>query len=164
MLALKCQCDDRAPRWESQSQAATSSTTAQQGEAHDGNALGVVLLVAPLVVAALIAAFNLDASNSATEPIEAWLRARQRLTAAKPGSFQRYVVHPPPWAIVKGCDWTDGFSHRGLKSGTRVAFTLYLVGVWLFVLYVTAHRGRRCRDGADALRCPQDPGCDVRHR
>ena len=47
-----------------------------------------------------------------------------------------YIVHLLLWTIVRFCDWTDGFAHRGLKNGTRVATTLYLIGLWLLLLYL----------------------------
>lgn len=41
-----------------------------------------------------------------------------------------------PTVVDREVLWTDGFSHREQKNGTRVAATLYLVEVWLLALYV----------------------------
>jgi len=56
--------------------------------------------------------------------------------AARTGWVSRYVVHPLLWILVRFCDWTDGFTHRGLKNGARVAASLYLVALWLYLIYV----------------------------
>lgn len=96
----------------------------------------LVLLLAPIVVGGLIAAVNSDQVNSGTEVVEARFRAWQQSAAARPGMFFRYVIGPLLWSVVKFCDWTDGFSHRGLKNGSRTAATLYLIAIWLLLIYV----------------------------
>lgn len=96
----------------------------------------LVLLVIPALAGGIIAAINSGELNDATERLEAWIRLRQRSTSASNGWFLGYVVNPVLWIIVKFCDWTDDFTHRGLKNGTRVAAALYLIAAWLFVLYV----------------------------
>ena len=68
----------------------------------DSNTLGFLLLVAPLVVAGIIAAANSEASNGATESVEAWTRARQRRTSASQGWFLGYIVNPVLWMIGPG--------------------------------------------------------------
>ena len=40
--------------------------------------------------------------------------------------------------VVKFCDWTDGFTHRGFKNGARVSATLYLIAAWCYILYAAA--------------------------
>lgn len=95
----------------------------------------VFLLLAPLLLGGLIAAINTNQVNDATEGAEAKVRGWQSRTSVRTGFFSKYVLHPPLWLIVKFCDWTDGFAHRGAKNGTRVAATLYLVGLWLLLLY-----------------------------
>lgn len=102
----------------------------------DPNTLNWILAATPLVVGGVIAAVNLDASNAVTERVEAWARARYERTSERPGWFLRYVVNPLLWMIVTFCAWTDGFTHRGIKNGTRVAAALYLVTAWLFFLYI----------------------------
>lgn len=97
--------------------------------------LNVVLLLVPVLIGAVIAAINTSQVNDATEGAEARLRGWQQRTSARTGFVSRYVFNPLLWAIVKFCDWTDGFDHRGLKNGARVAATLYLIGLWLLILY-----------------------------
>ena len=97
--------------------------------------LNIILLVSPLVVGGIIAAINSDSSNNATEKAEAWTRRTQSKVSLKNGWFNRYIVNPILWIIVKFCDWTDSFTHRGLKNGARVAATLYLIAAWCFILY-----------------------------
>ena len=97
--------------------------------------LNMLLLTIPLVIGGLIAAVNATQVNDATEGAEAWLRRRQQRTSASGGWWSSYIFNPVLWAIVKFCDWTDGFVHRGLKNGTRAAARLYLIGLWLLILY-----------------------------
>jgi len=89
----------------------------------------------PAASGAIIAAINSNQINDTTERAEAWIRTRQQRTSASSGWFSRYIFNPLLWVIVKFCEWTDGFTHRGLKGGARVAATLYLIAVWLMVLY-----------------------------
>jgi len=97
--------------------------------------LNVGLLLIPLVIGGLIAAINANQVNDATEGAEARLRGWQQRASVRTGFFSRYVLNPLLWTIVKFCAWTDGFAHRGLKNGARVAATLYLIGLWLLLLY-----------------------------
>lgn len=97
--------------------------------------LNIILLLTPLVIGGIIAAMNSDNVNNTTENAEAWTRKTQSKTSIKEGWFSRYVANPILWIIVKFCDWTDGFTHRGLKNGTRIAATLYLIAAWCFILY-----------------------------
>lgn len=97
--------------------------------------VNVFLLLVPLFIGGIIAAINANQVNDATESAETRLRGWQRSSAARTGFFFRYVLNPLLWAIVKFCDWTDGFAHRGAKNGTRVAATLYLIALWLLLIY-----------------------------
>lgn len=65
----------------------------------NSDAFAITLLVAPLVVAGIVAAVNSEATNGA---------ARRQ---AGEGWFLGYIVNPVLWMIVKLCDWTDGSTH-----------------------------------------------------
>jgi hypothetical protein len=95
----------------------------------------IILLISPLVIGGIIAALNSEGVNTATEKAEAWARKTQGNISKKNGWFSRYIINPILWIIVKFCDWTDDFTHRGLKNGVRVAATLYLIAAWCFILY-----------------------------
>jgi len=94
-----------------------------------------MLWLLPLLIGAAVAAFNKDRINEMTESIEARFRGWKQKTAGRDGFLFRYVLNPLLWTIVKFFDWTDGFAHRGLKNGVRVATTLYLIALWLLLLY-----------------------------
>lgn len=89
--------------------------------------INILLLITPLVIGGIIAVINADEVNNATEKAEAWVRKTQTNLGTKKGWFSRYITNPVLWMIVKFSDWTDGFEHRGLKNGTRVTATLYLL-------------------------------------
>lgn len=55
--------------------------------------------------------------------------AGQSGAAVRTGFFARYVLNPPLWAIVRFCNWPDGFAHRGAKNGTGVAGRCTSVGL-----------------------------------
>jgi hypothetical protein len=94
----------------------------------------LALLLAPALAGGILAAFDTQAVNDTTERVEGWTRKRQA-TASQGGFLAKYVFNPLLWAVVKFCDWTDGFANRGLRNGARVAGTLYLLAAWLYVLY-----------------------------
>ena len=95
----------------------------------------ILILISPLVLGGIIAAFNAKSINTGTERVETWLRRRQANVIIKRGWFYRFIIIPVLWLIVKFCDWTDSFSHGGLKNGIRVAATIYLIAVWCFLIY-----------------------------
>lgn len=90
-----------------------------------------ILLATPIAIGGLIAAINAKGINDTTERVEAWTRKQ----CVNSGWFA-YIINPILWIIVKFCDWTDGFTHQGLKNGIRIAATLYLIAAWLLILYV----------------------------
>ena len=92
-------------------------------------------MLTPLVIGGIIAAMNSERVNNTTENAEAWTRKTQSKTSLKDGWLSRYIINPILWIIVKFSDWTNGFTHRGLKNGTRIAATFYLIAAWCFILY-----------------------------
>ena len=98
--------------------------------------LYTTLLISPLVIGGIIAGINTESVNNTTEKAEAWARKTHSKVTLKKGWFSRYIIQPILWLLVKFSDWTDGFVHRGLKNGTRVAATLYLIAAWCFIIYV----------------------------
>jgi hypothetical protein len=96
--------------------------------------LNLILLLTPLIIGGIIAAVNAEAVNDTTEKAEEWTRKTQKSTSRKEGWLSRYITNPILWIIVKFCDWTDNFIHRGLKNGARVAATLYLIAVVVYLL------------------------------
>lgn len=97
--------------------------------------LNIIILLSPLLIGGIIAAINTDEVNETTEKAEAWTRKTQSNVSMKNGWFSRYISNPFLWIIVKFSNWTDEFKHRGLKNGMRVAATLYLIGVWCYLLF-----------------------------
>jgi hypothetical protein len=95
----------------------------------------IIILLIPLAIGGIIAAINANELNNTTENAEAWVRNTQSKVAKKNGWFSRYIANPILWIVVKFSDWTDDFTHRGLKNGTRVAATLYLIQLWLYLLF-----------------------------
>ncbi len=96
----------------------------------------ILLWISPLIIGGVIAAINSSGVNDSTEKVEAWTRRMQAKVALETGWFYNLIIHPVLWIIVKFCDWTDSFEHRGLKNGVRVAATLYLIAAWCFLLYL----------------------------
>lgn len=93
-----------------------------------------ILVFTPLIIGGIIAALNRDNINDITEKVESWVRKTHSNTVSKSGWASRFVANPILWIIVKFCDWTDNFKHRGLKNGTRVTATLYLIAAWIYLL------------------------------
>lgn len=101
----------------------------------DQETINILIYASPLIVGGILAILNEDSINDSTEKIEAWTRNAQAKVSAKSNWFYRYVRNPILWAILRFCDWTDSFTHRGLKNGTRVAAILYLIGVWCYLIF-----------------------------
>jgi len=97
--------------------------------------LNLILLFTPIFIGGIIAAINSESVNETTEKAEAWTRRTQSITAKKNGWFSRYIANPILWLIVKFSDWTDSFTHQGIKNGARIAATLYLIAAWLYILF-----------------------------
>jgi len=97
--------------------------------------INIILLLTPLVIGGVIAALNTESVNNTTEIAESWTRKTQSKVSRKDGWFSSYIANPILWIIVKFSDWTDSFTHRGLKNGVRVTATLYLITAWCFLLY-----------------------------
>ena len=99
------------------------------------NSLSVLLFTIPLIIGVIIAAINTDSINDATEKSEAWSRRQQATLSLKKGWFSRFILSPILSLIVFFCNWTDSFTHRGLKNGTRVTASLYLIIAWCLLIY-----------------------------
>lgn len=99
------------------------------------NTINLLLIVSPLVIGVIIAAMNSEGFNGAIEKSEAWIRRVQSKVAAKSSNLNRYLINPFLWLIVKFSDLTASFTHRGIKSGLRVAVTLYLLIAWCYLIY-----------------------------
>lgn len=96
----------------------------------------ILIGLSPLVIGGVIAAANQDSINNLTEGIESGIRKQQEKISQKSGWFYRLVVNPILLILVKFSDFTDSFSHRGLKNGTRITATLYFVGAWIYLMTI----------------------------
>jgi hypothetical protein len=97
--------------------------------------INFLLWILPLLIGGIIAAINSESVNDTTEKAESWTRQTQINVSARSSWFYQYIINPVLWIIVKFSDWTDSFTHRGLKNGVRVAATLYLIAAWCFLIY-----------------------------
>jgi len=98
--------------------------------------INILLLATPLVVGGAIAGANAESVNGFTENIEAWIRKKQEINSYKRGWFARLVIQPMLSILVKFSDWTDSFSHRGIKNGARITATLYFVAAWCYLMFI----------------------------
>lgn len=96
----------------------------------------ILLGLTPLLLGGVIAAANQDGINNITESIEAGIRRRQEIVSQRRGWFFRFVLNPILLILVKFSDFTDSFSHRGMKNGTRIAATFYFVGAWIYLITI----------------------------
>jgi len=96
--------------------------------------LNMLLLLTPLIIGGIIALVNHDKTNDITENVESWFRKKHAKSRLKSNKLNNYIISPILWVIVKFSDWTDSFSHRGLKNGVRTTSVLYLIAACLFLL------------------------------
>lgn len=96
----------------------------------------LAIALSPLIIGVVIAALNKDEINNFTESIEAGIRKRQDSASQSTGWLYRIVVNPFFLVLVKFSDFTDSFTHRGLKNGTRVAATLYFIAGWGYLMSI----------------------------
>lgn len=97
--------------------------------------LRILLGLSPLIVGIIVGAINSEVVNTASEKFELWFRKNQSSVSKKKNWFSRYIINPVLFVIVKFSDWTDDFQHRGVKNGTRVTVTVYLIAFWIGILY-----------------------------
>jgi len=102
----------------------------------DQKLIYILLLALPLLIGSLIAVINADFINGATEYVERLIRKQKEKSVASMGWFSSYMIRPVLWLTVQFFDWTDGFTHRGLKNGARVVAALYFLSAWIFIIYV----------------------------
>ena len=95
----------------------------------------LILMIVPLIVGGIIAALNSEEINNVTEKAEAWTRQTQSKISKKKTLLNRYLINPVLYTLVVFSDWTDSFTHRGVKNGVRVAATLYVIAAWCFLIY-----------------------------
>lgn len=99
----------------------------------------ILVLLIPAFIGLIITLLNKDSINQFTENVEQWFRNAHASITSNNGWFKRIVLKPLYWLVIKFSDWTDGFTHRGLKNGVRFALTLYLILIWtLLVIYAFA--------------------------
>jgi hypothetical protein len=108
----------------------TSKTTVM-----DQQTIITLIWVSPLIIGGIIAAANSEDINEGTEKAEAWIRQSQSNSSKKKHSLNRYLINPVLYTLVWFSDWTDSFTHRGVKNGVRVAATLYIIAAWCFLIY-----------------------------
>lgn len=97
--------------------------------------INILIWASPLIVGGIIAAVNSEGVNDTTEKAEAWSRRTQSKVSTKRSSLNRYLINPVLYTIVLFSNWTDSFTHRGVKNGVRVSATLYLIAAWCFLIY-----------------------------
>lgn len=96
----------------------------------------ILIAFTPLLLGGVIAVANNDSINNLTESIESGIRNRQQAVSQRGGWLYRFVLNPLLLILVKFSDFTDSFSHRGLKNGTRVVATSYFIAAWLYLMSI----------------------------
>lgn len=94
----------------------------------------IIYYLSPLIIGGIIAVANTNGINEISEKAEAWIRRQQQKSSSSTGWFPKYFVNPMLWVLVKFSDETDNFTHQGLKNGVRVAVSLYLLALWVYIL------------------------------
>ena len=97
--------------------------------------MNIWFLLTPLIIGGIIAAFNSEGLNQASENVESWFRKAYQNNSNYTGWFRRFIVRPILWLLVQFSDWTDSFMNRGLKNGVRIALTLYAIMLWMYILF-----------------------------
>jgi hypothetical protein len=88
------------------------------------------------LVGGVIGLANSNGINSITEGIETWIRRQHEGGSFKRGWIYRMVFNPILILLLKFSDWTDSFSHRGIKNGVRVGGALYFLMAWIYFIVV----------------------------
>jgi hypothetical protein len=104
--------------------------------------INLLIWILSLIIGGIIAAINSNRVNDATEKVEAWIGGYRQIFPPKVIGYTAIFLIPLLWVIVKFSEWTDSFTHNGLKSGVRVAVSLYLITAW-GVLFFMLHSGNR---------------------
>lgn len=100
----------------------------------ENNFARYMLYASPVLIGLLITTINVGGLNDLVEKISVSFVDKVK-SSKKSGRFYGLVLKLPLSLMVKFIEWTDSVSHKGMRSGVRVALVLYLVGIWIALIF-----------------------------
>lgn len=98
-----------------------------------------LVLLAPLIVGAAIAALRLHAVSGPVNSIENWLLAGSAKAAERQGKFARFVQRPFFAACLAIWRWTTGVPDLHLRAGVRLAALILFCAITITLLITVAY-------------------------
>ncbi len=96
----------------------------------------IEVLSLPILFGSIIAIINSNKVNDKIENIGNWIKRKQSGTSQKTNWISQYLFTPIIWSVAMILDWTNHFTHHGVRNGVRVASTIYLLAIWGFIIYL----------------------------
>lgn len=100
---------------------------------------GILILVAPFMIGALIAALRLTPVSAAVNSIEIWLRRGSARAAAREGKFARFLQRPFFVSCLAIWRWTARIPDEHLRDGVRATTLIFVCGIAINFLLIALY-------------------------
>jgi hypothetical protein len=103
---------------------------------HDG---GVLILLAPFMIGAVITALRLAPVSATVNSIENWLRRGSARAAAREGKFARFFQRPFFGSCLAIWRWTARILDVHLRAGVRATTLIFICGIAINLIVIALY-------------------------
>ena len=100
---------------------------------------GVLILLAPFVIGAMIAALRLTPVSATVNSIENWLKRGAVKSAEREGKFARFVQRPFFASCLAIWRWTTPIPDVHLRAGVRATTLIFVCGIAINFLLIALY-------------------------
>jgi hypothetical protein len=100
---------------------------------------GVLILLAPFMIGAVIAALRLTPVSGKVNSIENWLRRGSARAAEREGKFARFVQRPFFGSCLAIWRWTTPISDVHLRAGVRATTLIFICGIAINLILIALY-------------------------
>jgi hypothetical protein len=100
---------------------------------------GILILLAPFIVGAAIAAVRLTSVSGAVNSIENWLRRGSANSAEREGKFARFFQRPFFGSCLAIWRWTTPISDVHLRAGVRATTLIFVCGIAINLIVIALY-------------------------
>ena len=97
---------------------------------------GVLLLLAPLIIGAVITALRLPTLSGTVNSIENWLKRGSARAAAREGKFARFFQRPFFGSCLAIWRWTTPIPDVHLRAGVRATTLVFVCGIAVNIILI----------------------------
>jgi len=100
---------------------------------------GVLILLVPLMIGAVITALRLTPVSATVNSIENWLRRGSARAAAREGKFARFFQRPFFGSCLAIWRWTTPISDVHLRAGVRATTLIFVCGIAINLIVIALY-------------------------